>query len=165
MSEEPENTATSAEGNSDVEAPSEILAIKDDRDWFLQSIIRLANLGLGIGLTVVAEGAIVSGTLIGGKQYFEELGAEIGKANYLGDDGTNVLKAIGDSWIALGQRYVKPADAPADWTAPEPGFLHLKNARVYIPGQPGMPSNHGVLWRGKLNAISGFSLGSFDHVA
>lgn len=140
----------------------DIIAYKSDRDWFLQDVIQLANLGLGIGITVIAEGAVISGTLIGGKQFFEELGAEIGKASYSGGDGTDVLKAIGDGWAANGQQYVKPADAADDWSPPEPGYIHLAGARIYAPGQQGMPQNRGVLWRGKLNAISGFSLGSFD---
>ena len=37
-------------------------------------------------------------------------------------------------------------------------YIHLADARVFHPGQPGMPGN-GMLWRGRLKDISGWSLG------
>lgn len=161
MSEGQAENVEPADQAAEVAETAEVVAYKADRDWFLQDVIRLANLGLGIGITVIAEGAVISGTLIGGKQFFDELAAEIGKASYAGDDGSEVLKVIGDSWAAHGLRYVKPEGASDDWAVAAPTFIHLKNARIYSPGQGGMPSNGGVLWRGKLNAISGFSIGSF----
>lgn len=165
MSEEQAENVEPADQAEGVGETAEVIAYKSDRDWFLQDVIRLANLGLGIGITVIAEGAVISGTLIGGKQFFEELAAEMGKASYAGNDGAEMLKMIGESWAANGLRYVKPEGAADDWAPAAPGFIHIKNARIYSPGQSGMPSNRGVLWRGKLNAISGFSIGSFDPTA
>ena len=140
--------------------PKEVLAYVSDRDWFLTSIVKLANMGLGVGITLIVDGAIVSGTLTGGKQYFDQLAADFASAKGPSSMAETV-KAISEEWARNGKVYVQPKDADEDWQWPEPGFVHLMNAKIYHPGQPGMPSK-GQLWRCKLNAISGFALGSYD---
>jgi len=42
------------------------------------------------------------------------------------------------------------------------GYIHLKDARVFTPGRKGMPGV-GMLWRGRLDAVSGWSLGTLGH--
>jgi len=148
--------------NTTSDVMSDVVAYVADRDWFLQDLIRIANSGLEISITIVAEGAIVSGILISGKNYFHEIGAEIGKVK-TSPGISDLLQTIGGQWAANGARYVKPEDASDDWAPPEPGYIHLRDARIYAPGQGGIPSNRGVLWRGKLNAVSGFSIGGLDH--
>jgi hypothetical protein len=40
----------------------------------------------------------------------------------------------------------------------DPQYIHLKNAKVHHPtGQ--LPTDDGVLWRGRINAVSGWNLG------
>ena len=151
------------EGNVEPTEASETLAYHQDKDTFLQEVVRFANLGLGIGVTLVAEGALISGTLIGGKQYFESLGKAVsgGTATGFGDE-FDVLKTLGDSFATRALRYVRPDDAGDEWELPDPAYVHLENARLYSPGGEPIPSGKGMLWRGKINAISGFSIGSFD---
>lgn len=44
----------------------------DDKDWFLQSLINMVNSGtFSFGVTLSVSGFLVSGQLIGGKEYFD----------------------------------------------------------------------------------------------
>ncbi|TXS40181.1 hypothetical protein EAO75_34825 [Streptomyces sp. uw30] len=38
-------------------------------------------------------------------------------------------------------------------------FIHLRGARVFQPGQSGLPGN-GMYWRGRLSEVTGWSFGS-----
>ncbi|EHF5019428.1 hypothetical protein AA629_004500, partial [Enterobacter hormaechei] len=54
----------------------------DDKDWFLQMLVGMANDGMGIGLSLNVGGLIISGTLCGGKEYFYEFGKQLGDGMY-----------------------------------------------------------------------------------
>jgi hypothetical protein len=146
----------------DEEPASEIIAYHEDKDFFLQDIVSLANLGLGIGVTLIVEGAMISGTMIGGKKYFEELGKAMSAGTAHGvEDGSDLLSSLGRGFSARANLYEKPDDAADDWQQPEPGYIHLEDAKLYAPGGHPIPSGKGVLFRAKINAVSGFSLGNF----
>lgn len=134
--------------------------IADAKDWFLQSTIEsVIAAGVEIGVTLTVGGSIVSGTLISGKTYFKELGEVLAGASQEEGDMQSVL---GSSWAKYSAIYEKPEDAPDDWRPGPVGFIHLRNARYYAPGQGALPTNQGVLWRGKLSAVDAFSIGSFS---
>ncbi len=129
-------------------------------DWFLQSTIEtVINSGVDIGVTLTVGGAIVSGILISGRKYFEELGDALSAASQTEGDMQSVL---GGAWKQYTAIYDRPEDAPEDWQAPPAGFIHLRNAKFHGPGQPPIPTNQGVLWRGKLSSVDGFSIGNFS---
>ncbi len=56
--------------------------------------------------------------------------------------------------------YDSEDDAQQSSTPPQ--FIHLIDSRCFSPGGQPLPSNRGVLWRGKVNAVSGFTLGSLS---
>jgi len=39
-------------------------------------------------------------------------------------------------------------------------YIHLRDAKIYAPGQNPLPAN-GLLWRGRLSSVGGFSYGVF----
>ena len=42
-------------------------------------------------------------------------------------------------------------------------FIHLKNAKLFIPGHLPIPGKQeGTLWRGRLRSVNGFIMGSLD---
>lgn len=144
------------------ESQSEVqdVEILGSKDWFLQSTIEtIIAHGVEIGITLTVGGAIVSGMLISGKKYFEELGDTLAAASEAEGDMQSV---IGNAWKQYTAIYDQPDDAPEDWQPPAASFIHLRNAKFYAPGQPPIPSNRGVLWRGKLASIDGFSIGNFS---
>jgi hypothetical protein len=127
-------------------------------DWFLRSTVEtIIAHGVEIGVTLAVGGAIVSGVLISGKKYFEELGDALNAASETEGDIQSVL---GDSWRQFTTIYDKPEGAPDDWQAPSAAYLHLRGARYYAPGQRPIPAE-GALWRGKLSAVDAFSVGQF----
>ena len=144
-----ENTEETAEG-------MKLVLDGNSVDWFLQKLVALANEGtLEFGITLFAEGLIVSGQLVSGKKYFSLFAQEFANA-YPGDEESKAnIKAAFES---NGEIY----DHDAETEMPPPQFIHLANARCFAHnGQP-LPNNRGIPWRGKINAISGFNLGQLD---
>lgn len=128
-------------------------------DYVLQDMVDLANKieTFSMGLTLHVGGGIVTGRLIGGRRYFEEMAA-----TFLGKDGSrNVLY----DWMMSYQKlYPLPGNGPEDSGDPEAGrhpplYIHLSDAHFVTPGSAPIPNNHGVLWRGTINSVSGWSLG------
>jgi hypothetical protein len=123
-------------------------------DWYLQRLVSIANASeLEVGITLVIGGSVVSGRLIGGRKYFEEFAREFSDA-WPGD----AKDRIRDAFARQGEIY--SAGSEEDKAVP-PQFIHLADARCFYPGSQ-LPNNSGVLWRGKINAVSGFSLGALS---
>jgi len=138
---------------------ADVVAHVADIDWFLQDIILLAEIGLELGVTLTVAGGVISGTLIRGEKYFAEMSEAVRNATSSNlQDGT--LEDVATRWASYTEMYHRPKDADEDWLPPSATFVHLRNARFYAPGQALMPQT-GVLWRGRLSAISGFFIGSF----
>ena len=152
-----QNPEISPEKDDDLQ---EVFAHTDNKDWFLQDIIRLVDLGLSMGITLTVGGTVISGQLISGKVYFEKIATLVrGGSTNLGGD---TLSAIGDSFERYTAIYDKPDDADENWRSSLATYIHLERARHYIPGQHGMPGD-GTLWRGRLAEVSGFSLGEYNY--
>jgi hypothetical protein len=126
-------------------------------DWFLKSLLKnMIGEGAEIGVTFTIGGAVISGIMISAEKYFEELGNTICASSTSQGDFTAVVGESIKGWTALFKR---PDDAPEDWAPLPIGYVHLRNAQFFTPGQQPIPSS-GTLWRGKLSSIDGFSLNS-----
>lgn len=126
-------------------------------DWYLQRLVSIVNTSnVEFGLTLHVEGVIVSGLLVSGKKYFETFAQEFAGAFPGGDVTKENLRQA----IASNASIYDESEAGSE--LPPPQFIHLLNARSFAPGGEQLPSNCGVLWRGKINAVSGFSLGSLS---
>jgi len=126
-------------------------------DWFLQNLIRLVNeeAGGSIGITVTVDGFLVSGLMVGGKEYFEAFARLfVGGFKGLTQDTAAKLEA---TFSGIGKIYDEPSDLL-------PEFLHLKDARVFHPDGSVAPSlqNPGVWWRVRVAAVSAFTLGTMS---
>jgi len=135
-------------------------------DFLLQAIVDLANTtGIEMGITLCVGGMVVSGVLISGKTYFEEIAndtlqssgpadqAEVrqGLSDYLGNLGKLIYgQTVNEEQAGnKGDQIMKRL----------PRYIHLRNAKVFHnSGQP-MPENRGLWWRGRLSAVDGFSFG------
>jgi hypothetical protein len=141
---------------SDVEektSSSEAMALARDAqsvDWWLQSLVSLANNSqIEFGITLNVEGLVVSGLLVSGRKYFELFAQEF--ATSLPCDSEETEDYIREKFAGNADIYDTDAEDP-------PNFIHLTNCRFF--GQGGLiPSNKGVLWRGKIETVSGFNLG------
>ncbi|WP_218080396.1 gas vesicle accessory protein GvpU [Anthocerotibacter panamensis] len=122
-------------------------------DWLLQSLVQMVNTSeISFPVTLQVSGLLVSGYLTSGRQYFEEFAQTM---------GTTVVEEDQDEVIALFRELGKSFYAPQTaGPAPNPHFLHIRHARVFSPdGQP-FPLQEGSWWRGRLEAVDGFMLGS-----
>lgn len=123
-----------------------------DKDWLLQSFVDVVNNNSGstIGITLTTHGFLISGDLIGGKEYFDELGRLLG----------NISEAkVHDHYKKMGEEIYSEENQKNE---SGPSLLHLKNAKFYNATGESIPSNSGTLWRGKISEISGFTLGKLS---
>jgi hypothetical protein len=124
-------------------------------DWLLQWFVQFVNqTPLEVGITLSIGGGLVSGILISHQQYFEELARDFSKPfeAFEGPEAEHVKALL------LG--FVGPVSGEGE-REPARQFLHLRNARLYSARGEAIPSA-GALWRGKISAIDGFSMGGLN---
>lgn len=124
-------------------------------DWFLQLFVNMANdTGLSMDITLQVSGFLVSGHLVGGRDYFDGMGEEFARSI---PDG----EPLKESFAALRDQHY-PKVAAENSPKPGPTFIHLKNARFFNTAGNPIPGNRGVWWRGRLSEVSGFLLGGLS---
>ena len=151
-------------------------------DGVLLALVRAANSTTealkdgeqGLGLVLVVGGATISGKLVSNWAWFKKVEENIRKSapSHAGEPNgmAEIFSWFGDEMISMREDSTKithvfdqlPTSAQqalADSDRTE--FIHLEDARVYEPGYPGMPGN-GMLWRGRLKDVCGWSLGLFE---
>jgi hypothetical protein len=124
-------------------------------DWLLQWFVKFSNdMSMEISIVLTIGGNLVAGTLIPHKTYFELLADDFSKPfeAFEGDTAKNAKDLI--------LAYI-PEPTPEGEVEPACQYIHLKNARVFTGGN-GPIATTGVLWRGKIAAVEGFSFGSIS---
>jgi hypothetical protein len=119
-------------------------------DPYLKTLNATLNTGdLSFGITLVVNGSVITGDMISAKSFFKGFADTFADA-WPGGPNESIREGFG-AW----------SEAPNDSGLVE-DFIHLKNAR-YVNGKEMVPSTGtGMLWRGSLDSVSGFSLGSFN---
>lgn len=136
-------------------------------DWLLGSLVALANsvedqgARVGIPVTLNVGGFIVSGLMISGKEYFEIFSQimEEGLPEALfGEEGKEGITSM---YRDFGDLYGPEGDDPDPISRVERyNFVHLREATfLHTSGDP-IPTKQGMLWRTRLRAVDGFTLGS-----
>jgi hypothetical protein len=124
------------------------------RDWYLESFVDLIDADEddkdGVPITLTVKGAVITGDLISQNKYFKLLSKFIKgdqpEENYLSEQALNYSKRAIDK-----RKESEVVDAP---------YIHLENAR-YLSHNGLIPVN-GILWRGKIEDVNGFNLGSLS---
>lgn len=128
-------------------------------DCFLQSLVSIVNdESASIPITLSVGGLLISGDMIGGKAYFNEFARQF-KGGFR-DISSETASTIEKAFKRLGDVY-DPVQKEVQGSAPipKPHMVHLRDAQIYLSGASPEPSEKGVLWRGRLEAVDGFSLG------
>lgn len=105
--------------------------------YFLRSVERDNG---ALNITIQIPGAILTGEAISARRYLRELSEFIG-------------------------RPVKMEDEPLEDRLPDfdeipfPEFIHLRDGR-YVFGDRLVPDHTGVLWRGRVADVTGYSVGT-----
>jgi hypothetical protein len=124
-------------------------------DWHLQLLVEDANdFGVEVPITLFVPGAVVTGVLTSGKDYFE-LFADRFAAGWP-KDGRAAIRASmaspGEVYPRLEPGQKSPRGQPAQ-------FIHLRDAQL-VGAFGGLPSGgDGLLWRGRLSEVAAYSLG------
>lgn len=111
-----------------------------------------------MGITLTIGGACVSGQLISGRKYFEELGATMRAASTKAGDAAETL---GNAWEQFKEIYEQSATGEDEGVLPA-GYIHIKDARFFAPGHPPLPNGGSFLWRGKISSVDGFAIGQLQ---
>ena len=104
-------------------------------------------------LTFLVSGLVVSGTVIGGREYFDVLADQLVGKWQEGEDKDRVGAFYRDHGNVYGNWEEDGAEIIL------PSYVHMKNAKIFNPGTAPTPSNEGVLWRGKLASIDAYWFG------
>lgn len=124
-----------------------------EEDWFLQTIVKMVNIDSSaeFGITLNVGGFLVSGILVGGKQYFEGLAEYISSGVDEKEAAEGIKKTLGKPKEIYGHETSKNS---------LPSYIHLKEAKFYnTQGNPPIPGNQGVWWRGRISEVQGFMFG------
>lgn len=108
-----------------------------------------------VGVTLFVNGCIVTGMLIGARMYLKEYARQWRGAMSDPEIAEEVERII----IDQGEESIRKLEAQE--SPPRNAFIHLRNAR-YITGHVIAPQEGGLLWRGRLSEVSGWSLGAIS---
>ena len=125
-------------------------------DWILLSFIDLAELlDAEVEITLLVSGRTITGRLIGSKRYLLESINDFKSFNHVTEQGRAFLDGLSQGYAkhvaALDQRFA--TDAPL----PIAHCIHLK-APMLVNEHSTRPL--GAVWRGRIDAIDGWSFGS-----
>ncbi|RUY11937.1 hypothetical protein EOA25_04665 [Mesorhizobium sp. M2A.F.Ca.ET.040.01.1.1] len=138
-------------------------AIEDRTDAFIRSLAEYANgAGLGVGITVLSHGMLVSGITMSNVDFFKQAkdkwseATPLNGASEVAEDAKKLLLGHADNMMQLMRDFnAKGRDQdPPDFDLPV--YLHLQDARIMAPGQPSIKVDY---WRCRIDQISGFTLG------
>ena len=145
----------------------------DTTDHVLTHLVSLANgSDLGFSLTLTVDGQTITGRLISSKKWFEIQAERLREATGAQEEQIG-LHSIFESWADATGKYnaevkqvqeaLEDIELPdryrsaLDETETPIGFIHLADAR--IDGANGFQPAAGMPWRGRLEHVSGWSIG------
>ncbi|RWG13739.1 MAG: hypothetical protein EOQ55_24895 [Mesorhizobium sp.] len=138
-------------------------AANDKEDHFLRSLADLANGGMpGLRITVTLGGMLISGQLTSNVAFFNYLkeifdqmapkpqkdGQQEARKNVLADFAEQMAQTMQER----NQAFFSEEETDYLPTA----YLHLRDVRYLVPGSPPFKSD---FWRGRIDQISGFTIG------
>ena len=139
------------------------------QDWLLEELVSVMNQSADSSLSIVltVKGVVMSGMLIGVRQYFELLGRSLGEGfrnSAVGESSREDASQVEETYAKIG-RVAQAAfndETPAHGRGgPQIRFLHLKDPRILVGDQVSqLNSPVPLVWRGKLSEVDGFMLGN-----
>ena len=127
-------------------------------DLVLAVLIRAVNTGetSNLGISLLVGGSWLTGSMIGGRMWFDQL-AQLVDAQ-TGTDGGQLFHMIGETAYPSESERLAAGKPPLDV---EPGFVHLRDARLLTGTAVRVPEPGGLV-RLKLSSIDGWLVGILD---
>lgn len=121
-------------------------------DWLLLDLIHFVNgTEMNVSITLLMDGFLVSGDLVGGDRYFEKYI----KSLFGSRETSPGFDELFDHYEKQQQSYKPENSDPKSRVE----YFHLFDAKFFQPNGRGIPANGGIEFRGKLRDVSGFYLG------
>lgn len=119
-------------------------------DFLLKNLINAANeVDFSFGISLILPGGIVTGEVISAEKYLAAYANQFAKAWPNGDS-----EQTRESFFMLGVGGQQGQD--------NDDYIHLKDA-AYVSTDGFLPKDgKGMLWRGKIESVSGYSFGRFQ---
>ncbi|MBV2132052.1 hypothetical protein KRX52_04475 [Pseudomonas sp. MAP12] len=117
---------------------------EEGRDWLLQNFVIAAKTDIETPITLFTSSGVVTGRIISGRKYIELL-----------------RELLGFGAAPSGMEEVTQNDDAASPEDKGPYFIHLRDAAI-VSGVSFTPTEGGLLWRGKLSDVAGFSIGRLE---
>ncbi|UQY33822.1 hypothetical protein K8U54_19220 [Pseudomonas fulva] len=112
-------------------------------DWMLQNLIKLAEQGAEIGVTLTTTGGTVCGNVISGKRYLEIVEGKFQRAE----------GPVAGAMAEWAKAFIPVV---SEWNEGGPYFIHLSNVRMDMAGQLAKTES---VWRGNLTHVTGLMFG------
>jgi hypothetical protein len=122
--------------------------VKDADLVFLLKIVN--KLDASIGVTLLSKGTFITGQMISGKQYYENV--------------VERMKQAGDAGVALSSYFTNSAEnvySPSDDSDAPTNFLHLKDVKIRSP-EGSVDTLNGAYLRMKVEEIDGHFIGAMS---
>jgi hypothetical protein len=119
-------------------------------DWLLQFLVKfVVTTPVEIGITLSVGGNLVSGQLISHDAYFKQLSEDM--AAPFGQFEAGIDESMKQIILSF-----TPGESADETSAFH--FIHLKDCKTYSSDQSAICAE-GVLWRGKIASVDGFTIG------
>lgn len=121
-------------------------------DWFLQQLVGIVNSSnISVGITLCVDGGVISGQLISVQKYYAKFGELFASG----------FPSGGEELREVYAKYGENLSPDQMKNQPPPQFINLEDAHYVTPsGQTPTSNSGGLLWRGRIAAVSGWSLGA-----
>ena len=125
------------------------------RDGLLSALISLAEEGIEFGVTLIVQGVVITGRLVGEEKFQKAFGTTIGEAVRKSFGATNhdaASESLAESKVAKTAEKVVPAEGE-----PQSEYLHIVSWKILSGTR--FASETGHIWRVRIDDVSGFMLG------
>jgi hypothetical protein len=150
------SAASSAPDDDDVPVVQELWTAPDHvLAGLVATVNRLA--GTELGVTLYVGGTIISGVLISGRSYFDQLSEATARAAD-GEAFAEVFRHVAAGYLSGEGPAGTEADEPSEANSVRTAYLHLRATTVHVPGIAAAIEQG--LWRGRLSAVDGWAFGN-----
>lgn len=121
-------------------------------------LVKAVNAGetSNVGVSLLVGGSWLTGSMIGGRMWFDQL-AQLVNSQTGSDDG-RLFHLIGETAYPSESERSAAGQPPLDT---EPGFVHLREARLLTGSAVRVPDPGGLV-RVKLSSVDGWMVGILD---
>lgn len=152
---------------AELETITNVADVNNAPDHALMLLVDLINqiVGIEIGITLHCNGMIISGLLTSGHRYTSEVARTLreitGEHQPIADAFAGMIEDLGaiypSKFVSSGDDDDQDGDREDPVTSVRTAYIHLRKVSVYSPTSV-TPVAFSV-WRGRLSAVAGWSLG------